>query len=135
MRFRCAPCCSVLLLSPAVSSALFFPSPPSALRLSRTHAFRADGDSAEGWHRLDAADGLRHSRPKGRAQEAEEERRGPDRCDPHGYGRQLRHCFALVLDQFSRIVQRHITPTRAVRHAPLGAHADRVLIGAWNPML
>ena len=41
--------------------------------------------------------------------------------------------FDFVLVHFSRISQLHPNP-----HAPcaaLGAHADRVLIGAWNPVL
>ena len=36
---------------------------------------------------------------------------------------------------FSRISQLHLPPTRAVDHALLGDHADRRLIGVWNPML
>ena len=42
--------------------------------------------------------------------------------------------FEIILDHFSRIYQLHPTP-----HSPcdilLGARADRVLIGVWNPML
>ena len=45
--------------------------------------------------------------------------------------RQLRHHFGPFLARFSAPPH----PTRAVGYALLGAHADRVLIGAWNPMV
>ena len=43
--------------------------------------------------------------------------------------RQLRHHFGPFLARFSAPPH----PTRAVGYALLGAHADRVPIGAWNP--
>ena len=43
--------------------------------------------------------------------------------------------FDIILDHFSRICQPHPHRKRAARHHPLGFHADRVLIGASNPML
>ena len=45
--------------------------------------------------------------------------------------RQLRHHFGPFSVQFS--APRHLS--RAVWRVLLGAHANRVLIGAWNPML
>ena len=41
----------------------------------------------------------------------------------------------IIGGHLSRISQLHPNPTRAVCSALLGAHADRVLIGAWIPML
>jgi len=38
--------------------------------------------------------------------------------------------FDTVLDHFSRLPQAPTHPTRAVQHALLRAHADRVMIGA-----
>ena len=43
--------------------------------------------------------------------------------------RQFRIVFGTI---FRAVLQLHPTPTRAVCDALLGAHADRVLIGAWN---
>ena len=45
--------------------------------------------------------------------------------------RQLRHHFGPNFAHFSAPPH----PARGVYHALLGAHADRVLIGAWNAML
>ena len=38
-------------------------------------------------------------------------------------------------DHFSRVYQHHPHPARAVCYAPLAAYADRLLAGAWDPML
>ena len=43
--------------------------------------------------------------------------------------------FLIILGHFSRISRRRPHPTHAVCCAQLGARADLVLIGAWNPML
>jgi len=47
-----------------------------------------------------------------------------------GYGN-----FDIILDHLSRTSQLHPTPTRTACYALHSAHADRVLIGGWNPML
>ena len=41
----------------------------------------------------------------------------------------------IVYGNFDIISPRAFHPARAVCRALLGAHADRELIGAWNPML
>ena len=46
--------------------------------------------------------------------------------------RQFRIVFGTI---FRAVLQLHPTPTRAVCDALIGAHADRVLIGAWNSMV
>ena len=51
------------------------------------------------------------------------------------YGNDFDIILAHIWDHFSRISRLRPTPTRAVGYALLGAHADRGLIGAWNPML
>ena len=53
-----------------------------------------------------------------------------------GIARQLRHHFGPFWARvFWRVAQLHLAPHVAVCHALLGAYADRVLIGAWTPML
>ena len=54
-----------------------------------------------------------------------------------GYSRQVFVCgnFDIILDHFSRISQLHPHPICAVVYALFGSHADRVVIGACNPML
>ena len=56
-------------------------------------------------------------------------------CPNAAGGFDMSNGFDIILGpRFSRISQPRPHPTRAVRYAILGAHADRVLIGAWNPM-
>ena len=43
--------------------------------------------------------------------------------------------FNIIWDHLARICQLRATPTRAGCYALLSAHADRMLISAWNPML
>ena len=45
--------------------------------------------------------------------------------------------FDIILGRFSRVSQLHVlssAPTHTVCYALRSAHADRVLVGAWNPM-
>ena len=50
---------------------------------------------------------------------------------PDGHVRQLRHHLKPFFARFSALPH----PARAVCCVLLGAYADRVVIGAWNPML
>ena len=59
---------------------------------------------------------------------------------PTGPGTNCLFCtgpnFDVILDRFSRISQLRPTPrTCAVRYVMPTTHGDRVLIGAWTPML